>query len=436
MNRGPSRGAGLGIPRGRKIVLTVKKVDKFLRRGDPGRYFDDQGLYLVVESKRNASWSRRYELNKRAHEIGLGSAKAFTLAEARERNRKISQQLTDGIDPLTAKRAQHAAQAATVAASKTFRDCAETYIADHQASWRSARHGQQWQSTLQQYVYPRLGNLDVAAIGRAHVLDVLEQRVANPAGKFWDVRTITANRVRSRIELVLSWATSRGYRHGDNPARWEDLQHVLPAPTKISRVEHYAAVPYGEVPAVMAELRRREGVAAKAMRFMVLTATRPGETLGATWSEIDFNTKTWTIPAPRMKAEKEHKVPLSPAAIEVLNSLPREAGNDHLFIGARQPSLSLSALTAVMHRLGRSETNHGFRSSFSDWSHEQTADSNHVIEMSLAHSIGNAAEKAYRRTDLFAKRRQLIEQWARYCTSGVSVQKTAHGNVTSIGAGR
>jgi integrase len=424
------------------MKLTVKKVAKLLRRGEPGRYFDGQGLYLVIESKRNASWSRRYELHKKAHEVGVGSAFTFSLAEARERNRAISQQLTDKIDPLAAKRAQHATQAAAAAATKTFKECAEAFITDHQAEWKSASHGAQWHSSLTRFVYPKIGAIDVRAIARPHVLEVLEQHVAesrgNSAGKLWQVRTVTATRVRSRIELILGWAAGRGYRGNENPARWDDLQHVLPQPTKVAKVEHHKAVPYAELPELMARLRKAEGTAAKAMQFLTLTATRASETLLATWDEIDLPNKIWTIPKERMKEGKEHRVPLSPQALELIKSLYVETGNPLLFIGPRGgEALSSSSLGRVMERHNRTETTHGMRASFKTWAEEQTNFSNHAIELSLAHSIGEKTEKAYHRGDMFNKRRKLMEAWSRFCsTAPSSVQKDRGSNVTAIGARR
>jgi integrase len=426
------------------VKLTVKKVAKLLRQGVSGRHFDGQGLYLVVESKRNASWSRRFELHKRAHELGLGSAFVFSLHEARERNREVSKQLADGTNPLAAKRAQRAAQAATVAASKTFKECAEAYIRDHQAEWRSATHGAQWHSSLTRFVYPKIGNANVADIARPHVLEVLEQHVAeergNPAGKFWEVRTVTAGRVRSRIELILGWAAGRGYRAADkqNPADWDDLQHVLPAPTKVAKVEHHPAVPYAELPELMARLRKAEGSAARALQFLTLTATRASETLLATWDEINLTEKVWTIPAERMKGGKEFRQPLSSQALELLQSLPSEDGNKLLFIGPQSgQALSASSLRHVMQRLKRTETAHGMRSAFSDWAHEQTSHSNHTIELSLAHSIGTKVEQSYRRGDLFGKRRKLMEAWGKYCSSAPGARKSAAAdNVVAIGAAR
>ena len=295
-------------------------------------------------------------------------------------------------------------------------------------------NGAQWISSLQDYVYPIIGALDVAQIDRLAILRVLEQKVAaslgKPAGKLWAARTVTADRVRSRIELVLNYAVARGHRSaGENPASWFHLQHILAKPTKVVTIVHHAAVPYAEVPALVGELHRHQGVGVKAMEFLILTAARLGEVIGATWNEIDFNAATWTIPGERTKSGREHRVPLSPRAVELLRSLHTEKGNPYLFIGARRENLSADALTMAMRRLKRSETIHGFRSSFSDWAHERSAFNNLVIELSLAHSVGNAVEKAYRRGDLFDKRRRLMEDWAKFC-NGPPAQQT---NVVTMG---
>jgi hypothetical protein len=258
------------------VGLTAKRVERAIRSGEPVRLFDGFGLYLVVKGKRNAGWTRRYELNHKAHEIGLGSAFAFNLAEARERNRKISQQLADGVDPLAQKRAALAAQAAAAVKVLTFKEAAQSYIEAHQAKWRSAIHGRQWLSSLQRFVYQVIGAFDVASVDVPAVLRVLEQRVpaalSYPAGQFWAVRATTADRVRNRIELILSWAAGRGHRVGDNPAAWSRLKHILPKPTKVAHTVHHAAVPYAELPALMAELRQHEGIAPKALEFFSLSA--------------------------------------------------------------------------------------------------------------------------------------------------------------------
>jgi integrase len=409
------------------MSLTVKKVAKLMRRGVEGRYLDGgstgvRGLYLIVASRTSSHWELRYQQREVGHWMGLGSARDFTLNEARDRARKERQRLTDGDDPLVVRRAERAAKAAAAATIKTFKWCADAYIAANSSAWKSAKHEQQWSASLRTYVLPKLGALDVAAVDRARVLDVLEQKVpaqlGHPAGSFWHVRPVTASRVRLRTELILSWASARGYRNGENPAAWEHLRHTLPAPAKVAPPKHHAALPYGEIPALLVELRKREGVGPRALEFLILTAARAGEVLGAVWSEIDLDQKVWTVPAERMKGGKPHKVPLSAAAIAVLRGLPRERDNPHVFIGMRQPKLSEATMGRLFRdRLHRTETIHGCRSSFADWAHEQTAQPAHVIEMALAHAVGNAVEQAYRRTDLFAKRRQLMEQWGKYCAA-------------------
>jgi integrase len=414
------------------MSLTVKRVAKAVRKGDPVRLLDgargggQRGLYLCVGGKGNAHWELRYQIDGRARWMGLGSASAFTLDGARERAKKERQRLADGTDPIETRRTQRladrAAKAAAEAATKTFKQVAEAYIAAHRGEWRSAKHGMDWTSTLNRYVYPKIGGLGVAVIDVPIVLEVLEQKVAaaphHDAGSFWETRTITADRVRNRIELVLAFAMARHYRpRGDNPASWSTLKHTLSDPRRAATVTPHKAVPYAEVPTFMAELKRREGVGAQALRFLILTAARTKEVVGATWDEIDLDAKLWTVPAERMKANKEHRVPLNAAAIDLLKSLYSETDNPNIFIGPRQPVLSDTALQRTMQRLDRSETVHGFRSSFSDWAHEQTRASAHVIELSLAHAVGTAVEQSYRRTDLFNKRQILIENWGQYVTT-------------------
>jgi hypothetical protein len=267
------------------MALTVKRVE---RLKEPGRYLDARGLYLQVISKSNRSWLLRWQRDGRERWMGLGSAHDFSLAEARERARKARQQLKDGIDPLTQRRADKAARALEAAKSMTFKQCAEAYIAANRGGWKSARHGQQWLSTLRDFVYPHIGNLPVAAVDTGLVLKCIEP--------IWKDRTETASRTRGRIEAVLDWATVRGYRSGDNPARWRGhLQHVLPARGKIAKPEHHPALPYADLPAFLAALRQREGSAARALEFTILTAARSGEVIGAKWNEIDFNKGIWTV---------------------------------------------------------------------------------------------------------------------------------------------
>jgi integrase len=411
--------------------LTIKRVAKLLRHGKPGRHRDAEvrGLYLCVNGKKNANWQLRYQLHGKAHWMGLGSAREFSLKDARDRAKAERQKLSDKHDPLALRRADRAALAAAAVTVKTFRECAEAYIEQHQAKWTSAKHGAQWRSSLAIHAFPKIGNLDVAAIGRPHVLSVLEQKVeaqlGHPAGVFWQVRPTSADRLRNRIELILNFAAARGYRTGDNPARWSDLKHILPQPNKLNGVaKHHAAVPYAEVPSVVAQLRKREGVSPRALEFLILTAARTGEVLGAIWDEIKLEDKVWIIPAERMKGGAEHRVPLSAAAMDLLRGLYRENGNPYLFIGSRQARLSDTALSVTLERLGRVETVHGMRSSFSDWAHETTAHSDHTIKISLAHKVGTKVEQAYRRGAMFDKRRQLMEQWAKYCNTLVKTAAT------------
>jgi integrase len=411
------------------MALTVKRVTRLMRKGEPrGRYLDGgpngiKGLYLATESRTNASWTLRYQLDGKAHWLGLGSARTFSLEEARQRAREWRQRLADGIDPIIARRTERAAQRAAAAASKTFRECAADFIEGRRHEWKSGVHEIQWSTTLRQYVYPIIGSFDVARIDRVAILRVLEQHVGalrgRPAGKFWLVRTVTADRVRNRIELVLNFAQARGYRPaGENPAQWSVLQHVLPKPARTAPKQHHAAVPYADLPALMAQLRQHEGVGVQALQFLILTACRSGEVLGATWDEIKLADKVWTIPAARMKkGRKEHRVPLSAAAIDLLQSAYTEDGNPHVFIGTGKPRLSAEAMARALARVKPGVTVHGFRSSFSDWAHERTAHTNHTIEISLSHAVGNAVEQAYRHGDMFEKRAKLMEQWGVFCTS-------------------
>jgi integrase len=409
------------------MALTVKRVE---RLREPGRYLDSKGLYLQVVSKTNRSWLLRYYRDGRERWMGLGSAHDFSLDEARERARRYRQQLHDGIDPLTARRADKAARALEAAKTMTFKQCAEAYIAANRDAWKSARHGGQWTNTLRDYVYPAIGNLPVAAVDTGLVLKCVEP--------IWKDKTETASRTRGRIESILDWATVRNYRSGDNPARWRGhLQHVLPPPRKIAKPQHHAALPYADLPQFMVALRAREGSAARALEFCILTAARTGEVIGARWSEIDLDKAVWTVPAGRMKASKEHRVPLSGPAVELLRALPTEDGNEHLFIGPRGDGLGDMALTAALRRMGhRDITTHGFRSTFMDWAHERTSSPKVVIDMALAHTVGDKVEAAYRRGDLFAKRKQLMEAWAKFASTPAAATKAGAANVVPIGGGR
>jgi integrase len=412
--------------------LTAKKVAKLLHKGKPGNYHDGLGLRLEIRSANSASWVSRYELNGREHWMGLGPVRAFSLAEARERNRRlVRQKLADGIDPLSERRAVEAAERAAAAKMVTFTEAAESYIADNATKWSNPKHAAQWSATLRTYAYPIIGSLSVAAIDVPLVLKVLEQRVSNPDGTFWATRTETASRTRGRIAAVLDSAKARGLRTGDNPASWEIVGKVLPA--RGAKPVHHAALPYAELPAFMGALGERQGVGARALTFTILVAARTNETLGAEWGEFDLAKKTWTVPAGRMKNGVEHVVPLSLAAINLLRALPHEAGNDSVFIGTRAGrGLAHDAMGAELAALGRRDlTVHGFRSTFADWVSEQTAYSYDVREAALAHKVGDKSERAYNRTTQLARRRQLMDAWATYCmTAPVAA---AGGNVVAMG---
>lgn len=411
--------------------LTAKKVAKLLHRGEPGNFHDGNGLRLEIRSANSASWVSRYELNGREHWMGLGPVRAFSLSEARERNCRIRQKLVDGIDPLDERRAERAAKLAAAAKAVTFTEAAESYVAGNASRWRNAKHGSQWSATLRTYVYPILGALPVSAIDVPLILKVLEQHISTePAGSFWATRTETASRVRGRIEMILDFATARGLRTGDNPAAWKTIGKVLPA--RGGPKAHHAALPYAELPAFVAELAKRDGIAARALLFTILTAARSGEVRGARWDEIDLAAKTWTIPASRMKAGQEHVVPLSQPVLDLLAALPREAGG-FVFIGRQAGrGLAYGAMGSELAALGRRDlTVHGFRSGFRDWAAEQTAFARDVCEAALAHTVGDASERAYRRTKQLPRRRQLMDQWAAFCISPAVA--TTGDNVIGLG---
>ena len=292
----------------------------------------------------------------------------------------------------------------------TFRQCAEAFIAIHEPTWRNAKHREQWRTTMKDIAYPKLGDRIVDDIETEHVLSVLEP--------IWLKTPETASRVRGRIEMALDWAKARGLRNGDNPARWRGhLANLLPKPSKVAPIEHHAALAFDEVPAFLSELRAVGSHTALALEFVILTATRANETVGATWSEFDLEKKIWTIPAGRIKAGKEHRVPLSPRAVEIINDLRDIKRSAFVFPGRNAgQALSGRSLLLLLRRMKRDGiTVHGFRSTFRDWAAETTSFANHVVEMALAHAIGGGVEAAYRRGDLFEKRRKLMDAWASYC---------------------
>jgi integrase len=394
-------------------MLTQRRTD---RATEPGRYRDGEikGLYLQISDSGAKSWVLRFERHGKERMMGLGSASEFSLKEARERARAARQLLADKIDPLADKRAKAQAAKAADARRLSFREAAQRYFDANASKWRSAKHREQFLGTLKAHVFDVLGGMDVAVIDTPDILRALEP--------LWKIKPITADRTRSRVEQVIDFCVVRGHRPaGTNPARWRGhLDQVLPAPRRVSPIRHHGAMDYRGLPAFMAGLRHEDGTAARALEFLILCAARSGEVNGAEWSEIDFDNKTWVIPAERMKGHREHRVPLSDRAVAILRDLPREAGNPFVFIG-RQPGAELSrwAMPWVMEHHGQRgvTTIHGFRSSFRDWAGETTAFAHDICEAALAHVRGDHSVRAYARGDLFDKRRKLMDAWAEYCAS-------------------
>ena len=398
--------------------LTALKVS---RAKLPGMYADGGGLYLQI-TEGGASWVYRYMLNGRAREMGLGPLALFGLQEARAKAQDARRLRHEGVDPIEHRRTARAQQQLDAAKAVTFQQCAERYIASHRAGWRHAKHVEQWESSLQRLAFPVIGALPVQAINTALVMNVIEA--------IWDEKPETASRVRGRIESILDWAKARGYRTGENPARWKGhLKNLLPPRSKVRMVEHYAAMPYDQLPALMVELRVQDGIDARALEFTILTAARVSEAVGARWSEISGD--VWTIPADRMKGGKPHRVPLSRRAMDLLKALPRNG--DLIFPGPKLGrALNINAPRKLLIDMGHSVTVHGFRSSFRDWVAERTSYPNHVAEAALAHAVADKVEKAYRRTDLFEKRRRLMADWAAWCLRPISVNA---GNVVPLSNG-
>jgi integrase len=410
--------------------LTAQRVERLKNAEEPkaGMYADGAGLYLRVTPDGAKNWVLRYMLDRRPRWMGLGPLSLYGLADARTRALDARRKRHDGIDPIDARRAERARQRLDAAKAITFKQCAETYIASHSAGWRNEKHKYQWPATLNAYAYPVIGALPVQAVDTALVLKVLEP--------IWTTKSETASRVRQRIETILDFAKVRGYREGENPARWRGhLDKLLPARSRVREVEHLAALPYAELPAFLANLRTREAIAARALEFLILTAARTGEVIGARWNEIDLLEKTWTVPAVRMKARREHRVPLSPRAVAILAEMQAAQtdndGNAYVFSSSKPGTpLSNMAFLMLLRRMEQDGlTVHGFRATFKTWTSERTSFQNEIAEAALAHIIGDKVEQAYRRGDLFEKRRRLMHQWATFCTTA---PQDRQGNVTPL----
>lgn len=371
------------------------------------------GLQLQITETGAKSWVLRAKVGTKRRDIGLGGYPTVTLAQARDRAREARDQIFRGVDPIEERR-RLARELAAAQAVPTFDQCVRDFLADKTAEFRNAKHAAQWAATLETYASPVFGKLPVNEIELSHVVRALKP--------IWTTKTETASRVRGRIEAVLAAATVTGFRKGDNPARWKGhLDAVLPKPNKVSKVEHHAALPYGDLPAFMTRLRAMPGTGARALEFAILTAARSGEVRGARWNEIDLEARTWTIPASRMKAGKEHRVPLCSAACDLLRAQPK--GEGYVFAAVRGGMLSDMSLTAVLRRMSVDVTAHGFRSTFRDWAGETTAFPREVIEHALAHQLRDKAEAAYARGSLFDKRRRLMEAWETFCTAAPAAGK-------------
>ena len=405
------------------------------------------GLYLQIIGN-SRSWIFRAVISGHRKKIGLGSCVLLSLAEAREKAREFHKQIWDGLNPVEERRVAKSKARLKAAKSKTFRECTEAFIMANRAGWKkkTSRH---WENSLPNYCFKILGGLSVADIDTGLVLEVLQQPVATNDGikPLWEARTVTASKLRGMIESVLQWAKVHGLREGENPADWKILKYTLPSKSKVHKEKSYPALPYIEIGGFMSELRKRDGIPARALEFAILSAVRSGEARGARWEEIDLTARVWTIPAERMKKEKEHRIPLSDAAVKILESLPRYEGDNRVFPAEKATELSDMALLNIIARMHKKKlasdgvgwtdpksnnriiTVHGFRSTFRDWAGETTSYPREVCEHALAHGLPDKVEAAYQRGDLFMKRKGLMADWARYCDT---VQTAKCDNVVSI----
>ena len=385
-------------------ALTANQVSSLTNEGV---HWIAPSLYLQIRPQGTRSWLFRYTRNGENQWMGLGALADKPLSEARDEAAMLRVSVKRGADPMAEKKEKREARRPKREVP-TFAECAEQYIESHRAGWKNDKHIAQWESTIRMYVNPVLGK---KAVDQVTVEDVL--KVLQP---IWTEKPETASRLRGRMEKVLGWATAMKYRSGDNPATWKGaLSHLLPAISKVKTVEHHKAVPYEQVPLLMRDLARNDSMSAKALIFTILTAARTGETLGAKWEEFDFGLNLWVVPAPRMKASREHRVPLSAPAIKLLEALPRTG--DYVFTGSRfnKPLSNMAMLELLRGLRGQGETIHGFRSAFSTWARERTDYPREIVEACLAHASGDAVELAYRRTDFLDKRRELMEAWAGWC---------------------
>ena len=369
------------------------------------------GLYLYVNETGARSWVLRTMVGDKRRHMGLGGFPDVPLAQAKDKARAARADIAQGIDPIAQRKTVTSQLRAQQATQKTFEQAAAGFLEAHGDTWRNPKHRAQWASTLETYAYPHMGKLLVRDVGQEHILAALEP--------IWRTKNETASRLRGRIENVLDWATARKYRTGENPARWKGhLDMLLPASSKVKKVEHHRALPIDDMGAFMLKLRTREGVAARALEFTILTAARSGEVRGATWEELDLKAGVWTIPAERMKAGKEHRVPLTASVIRILRPQSDQNQLELVFPAARGGKLSDMAMNAVIRRMEVDAVPHGFRSTFRDWARERTNFPRDLAEQALAHALDNKVEAAYRRGDALEKRRDMMTAWAEFCGAG------------------
>ena len=366
------------------------------------------GLHLQVKDTGARSWILRVKIGNRRRDIGIGGYPDVTLAAGRDSAREAREQIRQGIDPVDARKAARSALMASQAKQLTFEQATMLCHKSKAPAFRNIKHGSDWINSVQRYAVPIIGKLPVADVELPHIIKILEP--------IWTTKTETATRVRQRIESILAWATVSGYRTGDNPARWKgNLEHALAKPSKVRKVKHHAALPWQEIGGFMVELRKHNGMAAKALEFLILTAARSGEVRLATWAEIDLDAKVWTVPADRMKADKAHRVPLSAPVITLLKALPRFEGSSYVFSAPRGGALSDMSISAVCRRMKVEAVPHGFRSSFKDWCRSAASYADEVSELALAHVSSDATRAAYARDELLPKRIRMMRDWAKFC---------------------
>lgn len=418
--------------------VEVKRLEP--RAGKDGKLYNTyyavggvSGLLLEAAASGGKSWVLRTKVGSKRRVIGLGGFPDVTLSQARDKAREVKEKIAQGIDPVEERQAAKRALIAAQLSEVTFQDAAKEYIRMKSKEFKNPRQRQQWESSLDTYAMPHIGKTPVREIELPHIKAVLDP--------IWESKTETANRIRARMENILGWCAVHGYRSNENPARWSGyLDEVYPSPEKIKKRGHHAAMPVTDMPDFMEQLKKRTGTAARALEFLILTAARTNEVIGdkrigkagAQWDEIDLKNRVWTVPAERMKTGKQHRVPLTARAVEILEAMPKDGGQ--IFAGPKGDIPSNNFLSALLKRMEVNVTAHGFRSTFKDWAREHTAYADEVSELALAHINDDATRAAYARSELIDKRRLMMGDWERYCYHGERSQSDDNDKVTNIGA--